>query len=182
MEAREHISPSVCVCMSVCKCFHMLMCVCVCDWVIECVCTIHCSGLSDSLWIGIDFLSSALFGSLLPSLPSSFLPLLSLLALNQHQQSRSSLPFYPHFISALSVTDRSHFAEPQLAHCCEIWWHSVCMWVNVSWLRETQYRKALYNLIQICEMTFHDMQLMRLDICSACDHQAPILTNHISSF
>lgn len=41
-EAREHISPRACV-----SALHV--CVCVCDWVIEYVCTIHCSGLSDSL-------------------------------------------------------------------------------------------------------------------------------------
>lgn len=45
---------------------HVCMSASTCDWVIECVCTIHCSGLSDSLWICIDFLSSALFSS--PSL------------------------------------------------------------------------------------------------------------------
>lgn len=33
-----------------CVCVLVLVCgVYVCDWVIECVCTIHCSGLSDSL-------------------------------------------------------------------------------------------------------------------------------------
>lgn len=101
----------VCVCKHMCVCVSASTCTCVCDWFIECVCTIHCSGLSDSLWIGIDFLSSALslspslLASLSPSLPSSFFPLLSLMALYQHQQSKISC-LSPLFHSCISLCDR----------------------------------------------------------------------------
>lgn len=46
-EVEEEAHFTQCVRACVCECFHMR--VCVCDWVIEYVCTIHCSGLSDSL-------------------------------------------------------------------------------------------------------------------------------------
>lgn len=132
----------VCVCAWACVSVPTCTCVCVCDWVIECVCTIHCSGLSDSLWIGIDFLSSALFGSLLPSLPSSFLPLLSLLALYQRQQSRSSafLPWF-HFCS-LCNRQRSFC----IATAGTLVWNIMTLSMNASECVLTQALCFIYNI------------------------------------
>lgn len=107
----KHISLSAHV--NACKGESASTCTRVCDWVIECVCTIHCSGLSDSLWIGIDFLS-ALFGSLMfsssfpPCLPLIFPPFLWLC--KTHLLPSSLIHFFSVFISLYI----KHFTHPHL--------------------------------------------------------------------
>lgn len=111
----------VCVCvpprMFACVCVSVFVSASTCDWVIECVCTIHCSGLSDSLWICIDFLSSALLGSLLPS-PLSSLP--SSLPLYQHRRGPILSLFH---CSSCSI---NHFAFSRWRETCwSSWWKRI---------------------------------------------------------
>ena len=136
------------VCMCVCVCVSAFTCTCVCDWVIECVCTIHCSGLSDSLWIGIDFLSSALFcslwlshiPSLSPSFPSMPLPFsliwlcISIGKADPLPSSLNSFLLSGHLSFSLCVTGILH---RHYWHSGVNIWHTAWMRVNVLWLRET---------------------------------------------
>ena len=117
-EAREHISPSVCVRVCVSECLHTCVCVCVCVTGLQSMSALYIVQAylthSESVLISSLLLSSALSFSLPPPsslLPSSSLLLLSPLALYQNQQITSfrlsTLHFFFFFFFCV---------QPPLAH------------------------------------------------------------------